>query len=628
MQIIRGTAQYESRPFQTVCEMLEQSAELYGTRPAFCFRRNSRGAVLLRTYEEYREEVLALALALLEKPAQHIALIGENSYEWTVAFQAILHSASIAVPLDAQLPEAEILSLLRRSAAEVFFFSPKFLPIAQKALEEISTLQTVICLDPVWSEPTPLVLPENPNLQRYSDWCARGRYALRQKRYQPELPCIDPEKPALLLYTSGTTSHSKAVCLNHRNISHNLQAIAGSIQLFPGERLLSVLPLHHTFENTVGLQYPLYCGCTICFTDGLRYLAKNLAEWRVNAMIGVPLLYESIYKRVREGIEKAGKTQLVDILLPIGRGLKVLSAKANRLLFSSILQSLGGEIRLMVSGSAPIHPDVVRGFSDLGIEFLQGYGMTEHSPVISVCDAKHNSIGSVGYPLNGVEIAIDTQEEYRGAIGEIWVRSSSVMMGYYDNPEATAETLDADGWLHTGDLGYLDTKDCLHITGRCKNMIVLGNGKKVFPEECEELLNAIPGVREAFVWGEEAGEKEVDLAVLLEVERMEMAQCIQKMKAEYAQDCIDWTQNRKLSPALLEEIRLYLQDQIQNACTKMPAFKKIKYFLFTQESMLRTASLKIRRKPQLERIHAFLAASDLSLREANGKLMDGANEAE
>lgn len=613
MQTLLGKATYEAREFTTLREMLEQSAALYGAAPAFCFRRYPAGPVQLRTYEEYLEDVRALALELLDRGARRVAVIGENSYEWAVTYSAILHAGLIAVPLDRQLPVEEVLSLLKRSGSDHFFCSPKLLGHIEAVLEELPEIENC-CFDTQWAGKTALELPKSEKVSRYSERSEHGHQLLRQAGKKLSLPEIDPEALALLLYTSGTTSQSKAVCLSHRNLCANIRQIAGAVKLAPGEKLLSILPMHHSFENTVGLQFPAYSGCTVCFADGLRYLAKNLSEWQVNAMIGVPLLYENIFKRVREGIEKSGKAGILEIMKPLGRGVKILSVKAHRMMFGTVLKALGGEIRLMVSGAAPIDPEVIRGFSDLGIEFLQGYGMTEHSPVISVCDSKHNSLGSVGHPLDGVEVAIDTEEEYRGAIGEIWVRSPAVMQGYYENEEATREALDAEGWLHTGDMGFLDNKDCLHITGRTKNMIVLENGKKVFPEECEELFNRIAGVRESYVWGEtgEAVGGDVDLAVLLELETPALEKALDMKLPGEAEAFTEEQQ---------EQVRSYLQNQVQQACASMPAFKKVKYFLYTREPMQRTASMKIRRQPQLARIHAFLSAENARLREVNGREM-------
>lgn len=621
MQILKGQAQYETRQFDHLCQMLEQSVDRFGQRPAFCFRRYPKGPVMLKTYEEFREEVLALATYLLDQSgSERVALMGENGYEWAVSYHAVLQRNGVIVPLDAQLPQTEVLSLIERSQAELFICTPKFLETGLSALNALPQLKQVLILDPMWAGVEALELPEQGKVTRYTDAVQQGRRQLRRPAQMPTFPSIDPEATAMLIFTSGTTSHSKAVQLSHRNVCHNVQAIAGTLVVHEGERMLSVLPMHHTFENTVGLQYPLYCGATICFTDGLRYLAKNLAEWRINCMIGVPLLFESIFKRVKEGINKSGKAQLVEALLPIGRGLKMITARANRLLFSSVLKSLGGEIRLMVSGSAPIQPEVVRGYTDFGIEFLQGYGMTEHSPVITVCEGKHNAPGSVGFPLNGVEVAIDTPEKYRGAIGEIWVRSESVMKGYYENEEATREAIDADGWLHTGDLGYFDNRDCLHITGRCKNMIVLASGKKVFPEECEEVLNAIEGVKESFVWGQPAEEREheVDLAALLELDLQALGQRLAQQHEELRDSLLALGRSTTIPESLKPLIRSDLQEQIQQACAKMPGFKKIKYFLYSTEPMIRTASLKIRRKPQEERIQAFLQASNQGLKSLNG----------
>lgn len=618
MQIIQGSPIYETRSFSTLPEMIRQSVALYGPNMAYGFRRYSAGPVLQRSYDELYEDVQALACTFPDPQEEgreiRMALIGDNSYEWMVTYLAILEAGCQAVPLDKQLPPEEVQNLLERSEAEYFFFSPKYSEAVADMSKELSQLKHRILWDSQGKGKE-----RNEAHESYQQRLLEGQHLLRtggKKRLEARK--IDPDAMAILLFTSGTTSQSKGVMLSNRNLCSNLQSILAWVQLQPGERILSILPMHHCFENTVGQLFALSMGASIYIADGLRYLAKNLNEWKINVMLGVPLLYENIYRRMKEGIEKSGKSSLVEWMKPVGRGVKHLSVKAHRRLFSSVLRSLGGEIRLMVSGAAALSPEVIQGFMDFGIDFLQGYGMTEHAPVVSVGSRKYNSIGSVGTVMPGIELAIDTEENYRGAIGEILVRSDSVMLGYYKNEEATREVIDAEGWLHTGDMGYLDNKDCLFITGRCKSMIVLENGKKIFPEELEEKLDRLPFLKGSFVWGntEEGREREVDLSALLEVNPEALRQMVE---AEGEEEVIlllrRWEEGTKLPASVETFLQGKIQKEVARICEGMPSFKRIKYILYTFEPLQRTTTQKVRRPLQQERIRAFLSAEGKSLRQ-------------
>ena len=384
--------------------------------------------------------------------------------------------------------------------------------------------------------------------------------------------------------------------LSMKNICANVMAASGSIEAFPGERVLSVLPLHHTFETTAGMLTPLYYGCCICINDGLRHLAANLMEWSINILIAVPLLIENIHKRIDKGINESGRRNVVNLTRSLARTMRYVGVNANRRLFRSVLDGLGGGLRMIVVGAAATDIDIINTFSDFGIEFYQGYGMTEHAPIIAVTTKDNNTIGSVGPPIDKVELKIDEPVSYGDPTGEILVRSDSVMLGYYKNPEATAEVLTQDGWLHTGDLGYLDETGSLHITGRSKSMIVLTNGKKAFPEEIEMYLNLIPGVADSIVWGDINARDAVDI-------------CAQ-MQVRYTDLPIDDKSD--------DEVGAYLQSYIQFINKKMPPFKMIKQFVFTDEDMSRTTTMKVRRHIETEVIRNKLAAAGMTMRQANG----------
>lgn len=632
MQYMKTAQVTREKNFSTVGQMFLQTVEKHRTLSAYSFRRTVQEEMQTKTYGELYEDVLSLgeALANFSYPScgpdgypVTFALVGENSYEWAVSYLTILSGLGTAVPLDRQLPAKEAAQLVVRAEASVFFFTPAMKETALLlAKREDNPVRYFVCLDTVRRPSAPLDLPEDDRFFLYSDLLEKGK----NKREKYPLFVAKEDDLALLLFTSGTTNDSKGVLLTHKNICSNLHQISFKIHLEKEERLLSVLPMHHTFENTTSFLYALSQGAHIFFMDGLRYLANNLKDWKISVLVGVPLLFENIYKRVDESIEKSGKKNLVNLLRPLGRGFSTMGLNINRTLFKAILKAFGGKLRLFVSGAAPLSAEVIRGFKDFGIDCRQGYGLTETSPVISVTSADYKEIGSVGETLPGIQVAIDTEEEYLGAIGEVLTKSDSVMKGYFRNEEATQEVFTEDGWFRTGDLGYLDVNNCLHITGRCKTMIVLENGKKVFPEECEECINAIPLVAESFVWGLEE-DKEVHVCAVLKLQAEEVLSFFnEKMQLtqEEKESLKEMLKQGTLLPSPYAELlSSHLKESLSSVSASMPAFKRIRYFLYTQEDFIKTTTLKIRRLHQKNRVEAFLQASGMKINKMNGKEMKG-----
>lgn len=602
MKIIKGKALYQAERFRDIREMLRSRTDKYGNNPAYMFRRKPNSEVILKTYKEFMADIEGIGTALIDKGYQgsHIAVMGENCYEWAVTFNAALCGAGVIVPLDRMLPENEVISLLNRSESGILFVTPKMLPIAESAIRDCPVLRHVVVMDPVQADNKAIELQDERFLL-YSDFIAHGKTLLQSgdKRYLEAK--IDPTVMAILLFTSGTTAASKGVMLSQHNICENLYGVASALELYPGERALSVLPLHHTFETTAGMLTMFYFGACICFMDGLRYLANNLMEWKINVMIGVPLLFENIYKRVDSKIEESGRKNLVNVMRPIARNLNAVGFSINRKVFKSVIDGLGGGLRLVVSGAAAMDKEIFRAFNDFGLTFLEGYGMTEHSPVISVHNPRQLVPGSVGVPLYGVEVAIAAEKDEPNAVGEILVRSESVMLGYFKDEEATREAIDKSGWLHTGDMGYIDNKGCIHITGRIKSMIVLANGKKAFPEEIETLLNKIPGIKESIVWGETNARDTVDICAKILLER----------------DALP-IENKTDDKA----VSAYLKQHITEVNKKMPQYRSVQYYVFTETDYVRTTTMKVKRNDESRLMTSLLDRLDLRFRDINGKNID------
>lgn len=390
---------------------------------------------------------------------------------------------------------------------------------------------------------------------------------------------INPEAMNIILFTSGTTSTSKAVALSHKILCANLMDIASVLEINENDTLLSFLPMHHAFECTIGLLYTLYKGSAIAFCDGIKHIADNLREYKITVMVSVPALFEAMYRKLLKGIEKQGKLPKLQKGLKISNMLRKLHIDVRKKLFKEVHEVLGGKIRLLVNGAAALNLEVERGFNELGFRLVQGYGLTETAPVISSGTDDHYREGSVGQVYPSLEVKIANPDEE--GIGEIQVKGPSVMIGYYQNDKANQEAFE-DGYFKTGDLGYLDKKGYLYISGREKNVIVLQNGKNVFPEELENLVNCIEGVTESMVYGkpEEDGDTKVCVKIVYDPE-------IMKEKYQLEDE---------------KEIYELLQKKIKEVNKQMPTYKYMKEIIITKEALIKTTTAKIKRHEELANI--------------------------
>lgn len=608
MQIVTGKSNREGTQFENIRQIVFRSREKFSSGDAFVYRKKPTEAEIHKTYKDFGDDVEAFATACIDMGLSdmNLSVIGENAYEWLVSYAAIVGGVGTGVPLDRLLPENEVTNLLRRGKVQAVVYHHKhhdmMMSIAANEAASDLLVKYYICMDPSMLT---AALPEDQRFINFADILARGYKLLKDGDTRFADKEIDPDQVNILLFTSGTTAASKGVMLSSRNVCSNLNSISTALLVEQGERAFSILPLHHTFENTCDF-YLLSQGCVICFSDGLRYLIKNIQEWHVEIVISVPLLFENVHRKIKDGIEESGKTNIINFILPITRFLQKIHVDLRRVFFADILKKLGGHLRLVVIGGAGIDKSIIKDFNDFGVDFFMGYGLTETSPVISCTTQECNIFGSVGRPMKDIEVAIDTEEEKRGAIGEILTRSACVMHGYYENQEATDEVLMPDGWFHTGDMGYLDKHDCIHITGRVKSMIVLTNGKKVFPEEIESLLNLLPGIRESFVWGDDLDKDSVDICAKILVDRQEIGKHLPIPDKNPGDNAI----------------RDYLREHIKSINHQMPSFKAIRYFVFSEGEMVKTTTLKIKRAKELEAIRERLNQAGSSLKAANGQNLD------
>ncbi|MBQ3053869.1 MAG: AMP-binding protein [Clostridia bacterium] len=479
---------YKTREITDIRDMIRSSTEIFGDKPAFLVKKTDKYEPV--SYKEYMADVNALGTKLMNMglKGEKIAVIGEASYAWAVSYMAVVCGVGVVVPLDKELPREEIINLIEIADVKMIIHSEKV-----KNLEGIYDDKKVSMgmeLDELIEEGKVLL--------------ANGDRTYLDAE-------IDREGMSILLFTSGTTGMAKGVMHSHNTICENLMQMPRLVEIGPWDTFLSVLPIHHTYECTCGFLCPLYMGGTIAHSEGLRYITKNLKEVKPTIILGVPLLYEKMYNNIFKAIEKKGLTKKVNGIIKASNALRKVGVNLTGVLFKSITDNLGGRLRILVSGAAAIDPKVAQGFKDLGINFVQGYGLTECAPIAALNRDKYSKNDAAGLPLYGVEIRIENPNELN--IGEIMIKGKNLMLGYYENSQLTAEAIE-DGWYHSGDLGYIDEDGFIHITGRKKDVIVTSNGKNIFPEELETYLSRSPYIAESFVRGKEKGN---DLTVAAQI---------------------------------------------------------------------------------------------------------------
>ena len=564
---------HEYRHIDNLKDMLEQSAKLFDDKPAFIFKTDKPDKYDAIDYDDYKEQVDELGTALIDMGLKdkRIAVIGENRYEWALAYMAVVAGTGVVVPLDKSLPEGEIESLIMRSDVEAIFYTKTYKNIMKRIREENKyNLKYFICMDKEDLHDGELYI---------YDLKEKGEELIEKGNREFLDAKIDNEKMSIMLFTSGTTSMSKAVMLSQKNICTNLMDIASVIRLDENDTMLSFLPLHHTFECTVGFLYPIYSGAKIAYCEGIRHIADNIKDYHVTAMISVPVLFETMYKKLMKTIEKQGKMEKVKTGIKISNFLLKFRIDIRRKLFKEIHEKLGGKVRLFVNGAAALDKETEIGFNALGFKIVQGYGLTETSPVVAAGNDKYTKIGSIGKVLPSVEVKIVDKDE--NGVGEIAVKGDSVMLGYYNNDEANKAVFQ-DGWFLTGDLGYMDEEDFLHIVSRKKNVIVLKNGKNIYPEELENLVNKILGVKESFVYGKP--DRDDDLKI-----------CV---KVVYDKDVLKEEQNLENE----DDIKNFIWSKIKEINKTMPAYKYIRELTITQEELIKTTTQKVKRHEEMKRI--------------------------
>ena len=552
-------------------DMLNKTRELYGDKPGYKIKIG-KGQYKTYTHNEIRDMInyLGTALISLGLKGKRIGVIGENRYEWELAYLSVVCGVGIVVPMDKSLPANELEEVIERSEVEAIFYSKKYEEIIKKIkyseknkLKHLISMDTDIHEEGIYSE---------------KELIEKGKEILDSGNREYINAKINPEEMRIMLFTSGTTSKSKVVALSHKNLVSNVMDYASVVDVDSNDRILSFLPLHHVYECTVGMLVSLYVGAERSFCDGIRHIMENLNEYKITYAAFVPAIYEMMYKNIWKMIQKRDKIEETKKLM---QECKDKSMEEKKKVFKEIHNMYGGCIKLFISGAAALDKEVIETFRNWGINLCQAYGLTETSPIIGIETNEHHRVGSIGRPIPHVEARIDEADD--DGVGELVVKGPNVMLGYYNNKKATDSVME-DGWFHTGDLARIDEDGYIFICGRKKSVIVLKNGKNIYPEEMEGLVNKIEGVKESFIFGKQQTDDKdnikIHVKIIFDKEIMKEAY---KVENE-------------------EDIYKVLAEKIKEVNSVMPKYKAIRGIIVSEEPLIKTTTGKIKRQANLELI--------------------------
>jgi long-chain acyl-CoA synthetase len=553
---------YACEPISDIRDMFLKSTRKYAGKIALQSKKEGRWIPI--TYQELRKETELVACGLaalgLMTAVSKLAIVGDNGPEWAVSYLAAACTGIVCVPIDKDLKETEVYNILCLSGAQCLIGDDKHMDMILSLKKKLPELAFIVDMDTAQSR---------AGIVSFSELKARGQERIDAGTNDFNERTVSAGHLLSILFTSGTMGNPKGVMLTHGNVASNLVDARKWVDLRTEDRFLSVLPLHHSYECTDGFLLAFYLGATTAYSEGLRRFAENLAETRATAVLGVPLLWHAVYKKIETAMAEKGMERVNAAMKVAAFTEKYLGLNIRRLIFSAVLRKLGGCLRILISGGAAIDPDVAKGFRELGIEFLQGYGLTESAPIIAVNRNKAFRDNAAGLPLPSVDVRIAED-------GEILARGPNITQGYYNNPDGTRDALE-DGWLHTGDLGYLDEDGFLYIQGRKKAVIVTPAGKKIYPEEVEAEILKSPYVSECLVWGltsQDPGE-DVDIQAII-VPNM------------------DGFEDQGL-PADKQLVEEFLHKEIKERCKNLASFKRITKLTISHEELEKTTTKKIKR---------------------------------
>jgi len=574
----RETPYEDMTHYKTVKEFFLNSAEKYPDEDCILEKPDHKTSYKITTYKEFKEDVFGLGTALvnvLNLKNKRVIIIGETQYGWYVSYMAMLCGVGIAVPTDRELPLNELENIVKRSKASAIIYSPKKAEDIKKIKENIPEVEYFIEMK---SENK--LEDKDVGLQYLIDL---GKSIIKSGDNSFEKIQIDPEEFKILFFTSGTTSNAKGVMLNNRNLAENINAVSAYVKLYPIDMLFSVLPLHHCYESTIGFLLPMATGASVAICEGLRYIVPNLQEAHPTAILTVPLLVESLYKKINEKIVKSKKDKIVNTMISVTNALKGAGIDIKKKVFKEIYDNLGGRLRIIVSAAAPIDKKVGNWLDDIGITFLQGYGLTETAPIAALTPEYKPCIGSAGKAIVQADIKIKDPNE--NGEGEILIKSPTLMLGYYEDEEETKKVIDEEGYFNAGDIGYIDEDGYIFITGRSKNVIVTQNGKNIYPEEIEMLLDKVDEIKESMVYGKkpDANSKKEEKELIITTRVIPDYDKIKELHGELSE----------------KEIYDVIWKNIKEVNKKLTSYKAIKALEIKEGEFEKTSTMKIKRYKEL-----------------------------
>ncbi len=552
-------------------DMLNKTRDLYGDKIGYKIKIE-KGIYKTYTHREIRDMIdyLGTALISLGLKNKRIAVIGENRYEWELAYLSVVCGVGIVVPMDKSLPANELEEVIERSGVEAIFYSKKYEETIKKIkYSEKNKLKHLISMD---------IDIHDEGIYSEKELIEKGKELVEAGNREFIEAKINPEEMRIMLFTSGTTSRSKVVALSHKNLISNVMDYASVVDVDSNDRILSFLPLHHVYECTVGMLVSLYVGAERAFCDGIRHIVENLNEYKITYAAFVPAIYELMYKNIWKMLEKKGKVEETKELM---QEYKDKSMQEKKEVFKDIHDMYGGCIKLFITGAAALDKEVIESFRNWGLNLCQAYGLTETSPIIGIETNKYHRVGSIGKPIPHVQARIDEADE--DGVGELVVKGPNVMLGYYNDKKATESVME-DGWFHTGDLAKIDEDGYIFICGRRKSVIVLKNGKNIYPEEMEGLVNKIEGVKESFIFGKQQTDDKDNIKI--------------HVKIVFDKDIM----KEAYKVESTEEIYRVLAEKIKEVNSVMPKYKAIRGIIISEEPLIKTTTNKIKRQANLEMI--------------------------
>ena len=565
---------------ESLKDIINVRCDMFKDKTAFIEKLDGKENFEEIKYSKVKEEINGLGTIMINKlnlKGKRVAVIGENSYRWYVTYMAVACGVGIIVPLDKELPANEIENLLERSKASAIVYS-------SRKKEVIEELRDKLPKDMIYIE----MNKEKSDEEVYAldELIEEGKKIVKKGDTSYIDIKIDRDEFNILLFTSGTTGKAKGVMLCHKNICANIVAASKLVPKMGEYRSLSVLPMHHTYEFSLNYCFGTYMGVTLGICQGLKYVAKDLKEIKPHIFVVVPALVENLSKKIDKNIEKTGKEKLIRTAGKVAKGLSKVGIDLRKKIFKQIHDTVGGNLRLIICGAAPIDKEIIEKMETYGMKFLQGFGTTETAPLIAGTPESDNEYGTCGKAIYGTEVRIDLSknEDKDSNIGEVIVKGDNVMLGYYEMEKETAETL-KNGWLYTGDLGYFNKRGNLVLTGRSKNVIVTSNGKNIYPEEIETELNKIPFINESMVYGKKDTKKKDELIVTARVTLDE-----DFIKEKYGE-------NRPSDEEIEKEIWKYIKELNKN----MVSYKAIKGLEIKKDEFTKTTTMKIKRFEEVKK---------------------------